>query len=214
MYSIVLTFSCGLFFWNTANTSSKIHSTKVKTIGDKNYCNPFAFLPWPVCKTWSFMSMMAKTFWWCQNEVEEKSAQHSNELVKSTAILIIKLLLQICSFKLPQAHEKFSLQRIAPYRCMFFICSKLWKTRIVLTFWWRRTSVVCLWAACSCDVYRRGSGCSHDPFQAGLGHHPCTARLPAVHHSLQWVTDPCKIHSSHGQYVASVWLLCVTAVCA
>ena len=36
------------------------------------------------------MSMMAETFWWCQNEVEEKSAQHSNEIVKQVLVMVSK----------------------------------------------------------------------------------------------------------------------------
>ena len=50
--------------------SSKVHSTEIKTVSDKNACNPHAFLPLPVCKTESFLR--SKTFWWCQNEAREK----------------------------------------------------------------------------------------------------------------------------------------------
>ena len=37
------------------NTSPKVHSTKVKTIGDKKDCNPHAFLPSPVGKNFEFL---------------------------------------------------------------------------------------------------------------------------------------------------------------
>ena len=45
-----------LFFFllESCNTSTKVHSTEIKTTGGKNDCNPQTFLQWPVCKSDSF----------------------------------------------------------------------------------------------------------------------------------------------------------------
>ena len=62
------------FLWNGAIPHRKF--TEIKTLGNKNDCNPHACLPWPVCKT----SVMLKTLRWHQNEGLEKSAQCGYQL--------------------------------------------------------------------------------------------------------------------------------------
>ncbi len=42
-------------FLERCNISTKVPPTEIKTIGDKNDCNPQAFLPWPVRETESFL---------------------------------------------------------------------------------------------------------------------------------------------------------------
>ena len=57
--------------------SSKVHSTEIKTMDDKHYCNPYAFFSWPVRKTELLVFNQ-----WRQNGAQEKRAQCLNQLVK------------------------------------------------------------------------------------------------------------------------------------
>ena len=59
-------------FLERCNMSSKVHSTELKTIGDKNYFNPQAFLP----------SRDAKDTGNVKIKRGEKSAQRGNQFEK------------------------------------------------------------------------------------------------------------------------------------
>ena len=78
------------FFLEHCNMLSKCHSTEIKTVSDKNYCNPHVFLLWRVGKLRAsgVVSVMPKTLRWHQNEAQEKSAQCSNQLVNQELVIM------------------------------------------------------------------------------------------------------------------------------
>ena len=81
------------------------------------------------------LSVVPKTRWWRQNDVQEKSAQCGNQLVKQELVVVspkkspyktdIKSTQNFycgsCSFNLLQAHENFSLWRRVPLTFAFAV---------------------------------------------------------------------------------------------
>ena len=90
------------------------------------------------------LSVVPKTRWWRQNDVQEKSAQCGNQLVKQELVVVspkkspyktdIKSTQNFycgsCSFNLLQAHENFSLQRIVLFIPSLYV--PWWKDRLSL----------------------------------------------------------------------------------
>ena len=88
-YTIHL-FSLTYIFLEPCNTSSKVNSAEMKTIGNKINCNPYVFLPWPVRRTKIFLLF----YLWHQRHFgdikmkQEKSAPCNNELMKYTLVMV------------------------------------------------------------------------------------------------------------------------------
>ena len=58
-------FSWTYIFLECRDTSSNVHSTEIKTIGDKNDCTPHAFLPGLCAKQFpGFLSVTPGALWW------------------------------------------------------------------------------------------------------------------------------------------------------
>ena len=110
------------------NTSSKVHSTEMKTIGDKNDCNPQASLPWPARKTvllvfypWRHSLVTSK----CSEGNRAHSPWNKNysygvqegHLIKSIYNhCCLYIYYGSCWFNQLRTYEKFSLRRRVPLR--------------------------------------------------------------------------------------------------
>ena len=72
-----------IFFLECCIVSSEGQSTKIKTISDKNDCNPPAFLSRPVCKTESFLVL---------SDTKDEWEPHRSEFVRQVSVTVSKKL--------------------------------------------------------------------------------------------------------------------------